>query len=213
VSVIAVTDHDTTAAIDEARQRARAHGIDVIDGIEITSVDESRDVHILGYFFDHRHVSLQQFLQRQREARVARAEVIADRLAALGMPIDIAALLDAARSDTRRSLGRPQIARAMIARGHVSNVREAFDRWLATGRPAFVPREGPSPSEVIHAIHDAGGIASLAHPGKLNLAARVPVFAEVGLDALEVFHPDHDAVLVETYTTLASLSRRSSPWP
>jgi predicted metal-dependent phosphoesterase TrpH len=129
--------------------------------------------------------------------------VIAERLASLGMPIDIAALLAEAGSGSRRSLGRPQIARAMIARGHVTDLREAFDRWLGAGRPAFVPREGPGPADVIRAVHAAGGIASLAHPGKLNLASRIPVFAAAGLDAVEVFHPDHDAALVETYASIA----------
>ena len=204
---MAVTDHDTTASIDEVRETAAPHGIEVVSGIEVTSVDQSRDVHILGYFIDHRDADLGRFLDTQRGARVTRAEAIANRLADLGKPVDVEALLADTRKDTRRSLGRPQIARAMIAAGHVADIREAFDQWLATGRPGFVPREGPGPAEVIAAIHRAGGLASLAHPGKMDLAPRVPLLVSFGLDALEVFHPDHDAALVERYSAIARSSR------
>lgn len=203
LGVLAVTDHDTTAAVDEVRQLAAGRDIEAISGIEITALDEGRDLHILGYFLDPRHEPLDRFLAAQRAARLARAEAIGDRLAALGMPIDLGPLLARAAADSRRSIGRPLIARAMVDAGYVANTREAFDRWLAAGCPAFVARSGAPPEVVIGIIHEAGGLASLAHPGKLGREPRLAPLAGAGLDAIEVFHPDHDAALVDRYLAVA----------
>ena len=149
VTVMAVTDHDTTAAIDDVRSAASVRGIETVGGIEITAVEAGRDVHILGYFIDPADIQLSAFLMRQRTHRIARVVAVGDRLAQLGMPIDTGPLIAKARQESGRSVGRPQIARAMVTAGYVVDTREAFDRWLATGRPAFVPRAGPSPEEVI----------------------------------------------------------------
>lgn len=203
LGVLAVTDHDTTAAVDEVRQLAAGRDIEAISGIEITALDEGRDLHILGYFLDPRHEPLDRFLAAQRAARLARAEAIGDRLAALGMPIDLGPLFARAAADSRRSIGRPLIARAMVDAGYVANTREAFDRWLAAGCPAFVARSGAPPEVVIGIIHEAGGLASLAHPGKLGREPRLAPLAGAGLDAIEVFHPDHDAALVDRYLAVA----------
>ena len=203
VSVMAVTDHDTTAAVAEVRSVAREHGIRAVTGIEITAVDDQRDIHVLGYLLDPEEERLGSFLVTQRAARVARVEAMGARLAALGVPIDVGSLLKQAATQSGRSLGRPELARAMMAAGHVTSVQEAFDRWLAHGQPGFVPREGASSETVIRVIHDAGGIASLAHPGKFGLEKRLVALAQAGLDAVEVFHPDHDAALVERYRGLA----------
>jgi predicted metal-dependent phosphoesterase TrpH len=200
---MAVTDHDTTAAVAEVHDAARERGIEAISGIEITAVDEGRDLHVLAYFFDPRNERLKQFLASQRAARIARVEAIGARLAASGVPIDVETLVQDATRESGRSVGRPQIARAMIAAGHVVDTREAFDRWLGRGCPGFVPRTGSTAEAVIEIIHEAGGIASLAHPGKLGLESRVGPLAGAGLDALEAFHPDHDATLVARYLQLA----------
>ncbi len=203
VSVMAVTDHDTTAAVIEVRTTARARGIDTITGIEITAVERERDIHVLGYFFDPLDEPLAAFLAAQRAHRIDRVEAIAARLVALGMPIDVESLLQQSRQDTGRSIGRPQVARAMIAAGHVADTREAFDQWLGRGGPAFVPRTGAGADVVIGVIHQAGGLASLAHPGKVHIDDRIAPLKEAGLDALEAFHPDHDAALVERYLGIA----------
>jgi len=204
VNVMAVTDHDTTAAIADVRDVARARGIEVIAGIEITAVEAGRDVHILGYFINAADVQFAGFLERQRTQRVTRVEAVGDRLAQLGMPIDIIPLIQKAKEDGGRSIGRPQIARAMIAKGYVADSREAFDKWLATGRPAFVPRAGAPPGEVIRIIHTAGGIASLAHPGQTGVDARIAAYVDDGLGAIEVFHPDHDKPSTDRYRSLAA---------
>jgi predicted metal-dependent phosphoesterase TrpH len=120
------------------------------------------------------------------------------------MPIDITPLLAVSNAEDGRSVGRPQIARAMIAAGYVADSREAFDKWLATGRPAFVPRAGAPPEEVIRMIHSAGGMSSLAHPGQTAVDARISAYVDAGLDALEAFHPDHDTASTGRYRGLAA---------
>ena len=204
VSVMAVTDHDTVAGIPEVRTAAKTCGIEVIAGIEITAIENGRDIHLLGYFIDPADIELAAFLSRQRTQRIARVEALGVRLAQLGMPIDVASLLTQAREQPGRSVGRPQIARAMIMAGYVADSREAFDRWLATGRPAFVPRSGAPPGEVIAIVHAAGGLASMAHPGQTDVDSRISAYAAAGLDAIELFHPDHDAQAVERYRNIAS---------
>jgi 3',5'-nucleoside bisphosphate phosphatase len=204
VTVMAVTDHDTVAAIPGVRSAAVALGIDVVAGIEITAVENGRDVHMLGYFMDPRHPELEAFLAQQRAQRIARVEALGRRLAQLGMPIDLGPILLQAREQQGRSVGRPQVARAMIAAGYVPNTREAFDRWLATDRPAFVPRIGAEPREVIDIVHAAGGLVSLAHPGQTAVDSHIPAYVEAGLDAIEVYHPDHDPEAVTRYRNIAS---------
>jgi predicted metal-dependent phosphoesterase TrpH len=203
LTVIAVTDHDTTAAVAETQQAAAAQGIEAVTGIEITAVEGGRDVHVLGYFFDPRNSDLQQFLAEQRRHRLDRVQAIAARLATLGMTIDIEPILADARANPHRSVGRPQVARAMMSAGHVASVDEAFNVWLGRESPAFVPRVGASPESVIAAIHAAQGIASLAHPGRTRIDARLPELRASGLDALEAFHSDHDDRERARYVQLA----------
>jgi predicted metal-dependent phosphoesterase TrpH len=203
VSVMAVTDHDTTAAVAEVCALALESGMLAISGIEITAVEEGRDLHVLGYLFDPLNEALGAFLVTQRAARIARVEAIGSRLAVLSVPVDLEPLVQRAARESGRSVGRPDVARAMVDAGHVADVQEAFDRWLGNGRPGCVPRVGPAAQAVIDVIHGAGGIASLAHPGRLGLAGWIPSLAEVGLDAVEAFHPDHDASLVGQYIQIA----------
>jgi predicted metal-dependent phosphoesterase TrpH len=204
VGVLAVTDHDTVAAITDVESAAALAGIEVVAGIEITAVESGHDVHLLGYFINTRDEQLAAFLSRQRAQRLTRVEALGERLGQLGLPVDIGPLLAQARQQGGRSVGRPQVARAMVAAGHVADTREAFDRWLATGRPAFVPRIGATPADVIAAVHAAGGLASLAHPGQTQVDPRIAAFVQAGLDALEVYHPDHDANAVERYCIIAA---------
>jgi predicted metal-dependent phosphoesterase TrpH len=203
VTTMAATDHDTTAAIAAVRTHAERRGILSIPGIEITAVADGRDVHMLGYFFEPGDPGLETFLAAQRATRVARVGAIAERLAALGMPIDIRPLLAEAARQTGKSVGRPKVARAMIDAGYVADTREAFDRWLGRGCPAFVERAGASPEEVIAILHRAGGLASLAHPGRTGIDDRLQALCDAGLDVVEVYHSDHDAAAVDRYGRLA----------
>jgi predicted metal-dependent phosphoesterase TrpH len=203
VRILSVTDHDTTAGIAEARHAAEAAGIRLIDGIEITAVEGDRDVHVLGYFFNPADEALARFLERQRSARVERVREMGARLESLNVPVDVDAIVQAASAHRGRSIGRPSLADALIAAGHAIDRRDAFDRLLATNRPAFVPRCGPSLADVVVTITRAGGIASLAHPGLLGLDPEIARFSETGLSALEVRHREHPPEVEAHYRHLA----------
>jgi predicted metal-dependent phosphoesterase TrpH len=201
LSIFSITDHDTTAGSEAALAPARDAGLELVPGIEISAVADGRDVHVLGYFIDPTSPRLRRFLLDQREERLRRVRDISARLAALGVPVDVAPIVaDAARG---RSVGRPQIAEALLAAGHVTTRNEAFDRFLESGGPAFVPRRGARPEEVIGIIHEAGGLASLAHPGLTRRDELIPALAAAGLDALEARHSDHDPATEARYRTLA----------
>jgi 3',5'-nucleoside bisphosphate phosphatase len=203
VTVLSVTDHDTVAGCAEASAAAPDAGLTLIPGIEVTAVLDDADVHVLGYFFDTGSPVLAAFLAEQRLRRVDRVRHMIDRLASSGIRLDADVILAPGIEDSTRSVGRPWIARALVAAGHVRNTNEAFDRWLSKGRPAFVPRAAAAPAEVIARLHEAGGIASMAHPGLMGLDDRIPEFAAAGLDAIEVYHTKHDDKAVARYRALA----------
>jgi predicted metal-dependent phosphoesterase TrpH len=203
VRVLAVTDHDTIAGCDPAAAACAPAGIEFVAGIEITAVVDGADVHVLGYFIDLRSQVLQTFLAEQRRLRLERVRLMIDRLATLGIPLNADVILQPGLDDPSTAVGRPWIARALVAGGHVVDTSEAFERWLSRGRPAFVPRLGVPPAEVIARIHGAGGIASLAHPVHLEHDEWIGGFADSGLDALEAYHTDHDEAATNRYLALA----------
>lgn len=203
VTVLSVTDHDTLGGCDQAAAACAAAGIEFVPGIEITSIVEGRDVHILGYFVDTQSEGLAAFLREQRRRRIDRVREMIRRLAAHGIALDGEAILEPALRDVSTSAGRPWIARALVAAGHVADTDEAFSRWLERGRPAFVPRQGPLPADVFARVHEAGGLASLAHPVLVQHDEWLQGFAAAGLDALEVYHSDHDAAATGHYLALA----------
>jgi hypothetical protein len=199
VSVLSVTDHDTVAGCGEAEAACAKAGLEFVPGIEVTAVLEGLDVHVLGYFIDTASEMLLAALAVERQHRIDRFRVMAARLAEQGITIDAEAVLQPALDNPSRSVGRPWLARALVEGGHVHDTAEAFDRWLATGRPAFVPRAGAEPEAVFAWIHEAGGVASLAHPGLLRRDEWIPRFARGGLDAIEAYHPKHDAEATARY--------------
>lgn len=204
ITTCAVTDHDTTASIAAVTVLAAPHGIRVIPGIEITAVANDEDVHTLGYGFNPDHPQLVTFLETQRTDRRRRLDEMNARLEAIGRPVDLAAEIAAHSRGGGKALGRPLLAAALVRAGHVSTMSEAFERYLGRGRPAFIARSGATPAEVVALIHAAGGIASLAHPVKLKRDAMIEPLAAGGLDAIEVFHPDHDVNAVKHYRQRAT---------
>jgi len=193
LSTFAITDHDTVAALPEARALAVARGLTLVPGIEITAVWESRDVHVLGYWCDETEAGLLAFLVEQRARRVERVERIAHALARAGAPIDVTPLLDDAAARPGAAVGRPGVARALMQAGHAASVQDAFDRLLGEGRPAYVPRHGLPPEEVFAIVHEAGGVASIAHPGVTRRDDMLARWVRGGADAIEAFHSDHGA--------------------
>jgi 3',5'-nucleoside bisphosphate phosphatase len=204
VAVLAVTDHDTVAACEAAGRASAARGITFVPGIEITAVREGADVHVLGYFLDVHSPRLAAFLAEQRRLRIDRVRAMIHRLASMGVDLDAEAVLQPAIQDPTRAVGRPWIARALVAGGHAPTTADAFDRFLSRGRPAFVPRAGAPPEQVIAVIHETGGIASIAHPGLIGRDEWIPGFAVAGVDAIEAYHTDHDADATARYLAAAA---------
>ena len=204
VTVLAVTDHDTVGACEAAAAACAAAGVTFVTGIEITAMREDRDVHVLGYFLDVAAPGLHTFLSEQRRQRLDRLRQMVTKLGTLGIELDAEKILRPAVEDPKKSAGRPWIARALVDGGHVATTDEAFDRWLARGQPAFVPRLGASPAEVIARIHDANGVASLAHPVLVGHDEWIEGLVSEGLDALEAYHSEHDSAATARYVAMAS---------
>ncbi len=207
LTVVALTDHDTTGGWDAAADAAAAEGVTFIPGIEITAVLDDRDVHVLGYFPSRRAPMLDAFLAEQRVDRLRRVRDMVGRLATLGLDLDLETVLQDAPANPRRTIGRPQIADAMIARGYVASRDEAFATYLGYGCPAFVERRGSTPEDVIGLIVAAGGLPSLAHPGLLDRDEIIPALILAGLPAIEAFHSNHDAGTAARYRRLAAASK------
>lgn len=202
IRTLSVTDHDTLAGISEAAAEAAACGVEFLPGIEITAVHNARDVHVLAYFVDPHPAGLAPFLERQRRDRARRAREMSARLRALGAPIDMENLIVGAEA-AGKAVARPTVARALLDAGHVTSLQQAFDRWLADGRPAYVPRAGASPVEVVRLVTRCGGVPVLAHPGLLRKDEMIPELVGAGLGAIEVYHSDHDAGAQSRYLRLA----------
>jgi 3',5'-nucleoside bisphosphate phosphatase len=200
LTTIAVADHDTGAAIPEMRRCAQAAGLGFVPGIEITSIWQGSDVHMLAYFIDPGLPRVAEFLAQQKRDRERRARLIGHRLTALGLPVDVERVIEDARPYT---VSRPLIARAMVAAGHARSQRAAFDMFLAEGGPAYVTRLGATPADVVALVTAAGGAASMAHPGVTAKDDLIPVLAGCGLTALEVFHSDHTPDDLERYRACA----------
>ncbi|MBI3400637.1 MAG: PHP domain-containing protein [Acidobacteria bacterium] len=203
VTVLAVTDHDTVAACGAVAEACAKARITFVPGIEVTAALMGDDVHMLGYFFDPQSPSLEAFLDSQRRRRLDRVREMVGRLARFDIRLDAEAILRPGVEDATKSAGRPWIARALVAGGYVATTAEAFDRWLARDRPAFVPRAAAAPADVIARIHDAGGITSVAHPGLLGRDEWISGFAGAGLDAIEAHHTRHDADATAHYRAMA----------
>lgn len=203
VDVLSVTDHDTTAGIAESMAACRRAHLEFVPGIEITAVVDGVDVHILGYFIDPDATDLSAFLAEQRRRRVDRVREMVRRLADLGVPLDAEAILRPIETGQGKAAGRPWIARALVDAGYVADTREAFDKYLTGGAPAFVSRISPTPADVFAQIHAADGLASLAHPGLLKRDDLISAFVADGLDALEAHHSKHSPDDTARYLALA----------
>ena len=148
---------------------------------------------------------LSTFLEGQRTDRRRRLAEMVERLERLGVAIDRRWLDERATRVGGRAVGRPMLAQALVRGGHVATMSEAFERYLGEGKPAFITRQGATPAEVIELVRRAGGLTSLAHPGKLKRDDIIPALVEAGLPAIEVHHPDHDDVDVGRYRQLAAM--------
>ena len=189
LDVIAVTDHDTTSGIDAAKKAAAKMQITFVPGVEI-SAGGDLEIHVLGYGINPEAPVLKELFSSMQKERIRRAHTMLQRLALLGYPLDT----DAVFKNAQGSVGRPHIARAMVEKGYVSSVQEAFQRFLGSGKPAFVSREKLDTAQVIRILTQAGGIPVLAHPTLLHMPQEqlyplLTCWKDAGLAGLEVYHP------------------------
>lgn len=189
LAAIALTDHDTLDGMAEAAAMGIAVGVRVVPGVELSAVEGDVETHILGlHLSDTRE--LEASLVSLREMRHSRAERIVKRLNELGVRIEFSAVLEQAAGG---AIGRPHVARAMIAEGWAVDFRDAFERYLGNGRPAYVGKDRLAVTDAIGLIHRAGGLAILAHPSHGGTRDRIATFVQQGIDGVEVRHPSHSA--------------------
>jgi 3',5'-nucleoside bisphosphate phosphatase len=200
VRVLAVTDHDSTDGLAEALETAREHPpLAIVPGIEINCDVEGAEIHVLGYGMDYEAAWFQDFCRAQREERRARVYRTAERLAELGLPIDVDRVFALVQEG---SAGRPHIARVMVERGYVKTVREAFDRYLATGKAAHVPRRKLSPEDAVRLLRRAGGAPVFAHPGLADRDELIPSMVQAGLMGIECYYSEHSPTQRGAYLDL-----------
>jgi predicted metal-dependent phosphoesterase TrpH len=207
LDALAITDHDTFAGFDRARQITRPAGLDLLCGIELSTKFRSRSVHLLGYFPDRDPgMGFRDWVAGLRESRHSRNERLLDRLKTNGIAISTEEL----RRRNGSLPGRPHIAAIMVEKGYVRSLQEAFDLYLDESASCYVERQEPSFAEAVERIHAAGGISSLAHPYRVTRVAReleafLGEMRLTGLAALEVHHSEHSPADVTRYANLAAV--------
>ncbi len=201
VTVLAVTDHDTVAGLAAAKEAASARGLELVPGIELSAFVHGREAHILGHFLRPEDPDISRFADTLRTERETRMGQMVEKMRKLGFPVrmeDVYAIAGEAH------LGRPHLARALVEKGWCVDTKEAFDRFLGDGRPAWVDRYRLEGVDAIRLIRNAGGTATLAHPGTSRMnRVEIEALAKAGLAGLEVFHSDHNPSVREKYLALA----------
>jgi hypothetical protein len=204
---LALTDHDTVTGWAQMRDACERHGLVFVPGIELSTERDGRGVHLLGYWPDPDDPVLMSECDRLRNERSRRADEICVRLAALGVPVDRERVRVIAGS---APIGRPHIASAMVEAGHVADITEAFDAYLADGGPAYVPKYAVDPVRGLRLLRDAGAVVVLAHPGVSEdgggpvTPALLDELAAAGLAGVEVDHPAHEPDVAARWRGLAT---------
>ena len=205
LKAISITDHDTSAGIDEARQRAFGKGMKVLTGIEISSWHGDTSMHILGYCFRHEDKQFNSRLQLLQDGRETRNSRIIENLNRLGIRVDVSELLHYSEYG---QTGRPHIARLLVDKGVTKSVDLAFKHYLRRGAAAYAERFRFSAHDAISMIRGAGGIAVLAHPASLDPTLRsIPSLLKdlfkVGLGGVEAYYPSHSPKAVKALLKMA----------
>jgi 3',5'-nucleoside bisphosphate phosphatase len=195
---IALTDHDSVAGLADAQLTGAELGVRIVNGVELSAVEGEAETHLLGLHLRDT-ILLEHALESLREMRQRRARQIVDKLVELGVKVTFADVLSQAGIG---AVGRPHVARALVADGWATDVRDAFDRYLGAGRPAYVAKEQLRMPDAIAMIHAAGGLAVLAHPGAAGTRERLASLASIGLDGVEVRHPGHSPADTNRLLTL-----------
>jgi 3',5'-nucleoside bisphosphate phosphatase len=188
LDVIALTDHDTVAGLEDAFDAAQGRSIDVIPAIEVSSSEHGSELHILGYFVDPASSGMRRHGERAGTGRASRLEAMVERLRRQGIEVSFDAVLEQAGDDVA-SLGRPHLARELERAGYVDSVPEAFDRYIGNEHPAYIPVQLLNPGEAIALIRESGGIPVWAHPPMWGFEERLVELVKLGLRGVEVYRP------------------------
>lgn len=199
LAAFAITDHDNAGAYLELKDKLQVGDPEMITGVELSAGKGGEDLHILGYFFDPEAEFLVSELKRFREIRNQRGALMLQGLKKLGIDIPLDMVIDIAG---KSAIGRPHVANAMVQVGAVSNIDEAFAKYIGLDGPAYVPKANLTPKDAIDLIHSAGGLAFLAHPRIAGASKYIREFVDYGLDGIEIYHPYHYGTHVKTYAKL-----------
>ncbi|MCL4446336.1 MAG: PHP domain-containing protein [Actinobacteria bacterium] len=203
-SAFALSDHDTLEGVEEAGRRAGELGVELVPACEVSCSFESTSAHVLVYFVGAGEGPFESELVRLREDRIARNHEMAARLADLGLPVSYEEVVAEATSE--ESVGRPHFAGVLVSKGAAESIEDAFDRWLARGRPGYVPKDRLTPVEVARLARLSGGVAVLAHPLSLGLSrgalsSAIGELAAAGFTGVEAVYgsytPEERAALSE----------------
>ena len=198
---IAITDHDTVDGIEPAVEAAKKYALEIIPGIELSSEAVGKDIHILGYCIDYKNEDFIRTIRSMQNARIERMREMIEKLKGLGVGnITLEEVCERSQSD---SVGRPHLATILVEKGWVSNIKKAFNQYLADDAPAYVPKYKISPYEAIKLIKRARGVAVLAHPMLTRVDDMIPGFVEAGLHGLEVYYPSRSDNIIRFYEELA----------
>ncbi len=201
--VIAITDHDNIDGFLQVKNYAAELDLELIPGVEISTLEQGRDVHILAYFFDWKNPELLALLKKIYDSRYGRAEQIIEKLNEEGIRIDIEQVKSYAGRNNY--LGRPHICRALIETGYCNNKYEAFDNYIGENCFAYVPKFAPSSREAIRVVKQASGLAVLAHPYTLGDDSMIYDIISYGLDGMEVFYAKCNDETVIHYNEIAKM--------
>lgn len=200
LACIALTDHDTIDGCARTAAACAAVKMEFIPGAELTAEHQDTEVHILGYFLDTLNQPLLERIAQFQSVRQERIHKMVAALNQLGVPLKAEAVFALANC---KSPGRPHVARAMVKARLIGSLDEAFERYLKKGRPAWIPKTKMSALESVELIHQASGLAVMAHPGLNRTDDIIPALVEAGLDGIECFHTKHSTVMSERYLEIA----------
>ncbi len=199
-AALALTDHDSVEGCTRMAEICGAAGIEFITGTELTAEHNDTELHLLGYFVDTQDEKLLADLARFQAVRQSRIREMTARLNELNVPLEAEAVFALANC---KSPGRPHVARALVKAGLCRSLDEAFERFLKKNRPAWVPKARMSALEGVELIHQAGGLAVMAHPGLNRTDDVIPVLVDAGLDGIECFHTKHSTATSGRYLEIA----------
>jgi hypothetical protein len=200
LAAMALNDHDTVEGCARMAVACESQGIEFIPGTELTAETNGIELHLLGYCLDLNNQKLLTEINRFQLVRQNRIREMVERLNQLNIPLQAEAVFKIANC---RSPGRPHVARALVQAGFCANLDEAFDRFLKMNRPAWVPKVKMSATDAIALVHQAGGVAVMAHPGLNRSDEIIPDMVASGLDGIECFHSRHSSATVNHYLQMA----------